>query len=66
MATKITVTLVHSGELPRFAVDVLEEVIHGGRRDPSEILAWFSEYIADDPAWDFTAKLSEEEEGATE
>ncbi len=66
MATTITVTMVHEGELPRFAVDILEETVNGGRNDPSEIMAWLAEHVADDPAWDFTAKLSEGEEDATE
>lgn len=65
MQTKITVVLVHEGEMPRFADDVLDETINGGRLDPSEIMAWLAEHVADDPAWDFTVTL-EEEENATE
>ncbi len=67
MATKITVEMVHEGDLPRFAVDVLEEAIDGGGRlDPSEIMAWLAEHVADDPAWTFTATVSEEEASAAE
>lgn len=68
MATKITVELVHEGDLPRFAVGILEQTVDGadGRLDPSAIMAWLAEHVADDPAWAFTATLSEEEGSATE
>lgn len=68
MATKITVELVHEGELPRFAVHVLEMAIDvgGWLDDPSQIMAWLAEHVADDPSWIFTATLNEEEGSATE
>ena len=65
MQTKITVELVHEGEMPSFAAEVLNETINGGGLDPSDIMAWLAKYVVNDPAWDFKVTL-EEDGNATE